>query len=585
MNNGNTHFCGSVDLRPARPRSTTSGIEIFFLGYFSNLAALCRQAGLTGDVDLCLNDVIAKCFELWRREICAHLEGQFALVIADYETGEVLLAHDALGVVPLYWSLKDGRLRFATRVRELVDHEARNSLNLTEIRRYILGSGAASEATVYASINRLETGTSLWIRSGSVSRNTDWDPRRTAPIVYGRAEQYVEHFLELVRESVEGALCGARGAWLGLSGGLDSNTLLPPALEYCPGLKAFSIIFPQWPDTDESRWIKRIVERRGLVWQPVDAADVLPFGDIPQQFCGAPDTGVIHQRVNTVLGGLIGKDIQLTGEGGDSFMGAQMGPTPSHLADPLFSGQVTGVFDTLRQWARESRPSRPPAYWITHGLLLPALRHVLRRSVRPPHYHLHPPWLLFGRRLIRRSLPRQPKAASPHCKTPGQQAILDDLWQCAENENASAGTYTCRYPLFHRPLFEFLWAIPWSQKHLPLCDRYLQRRALKGLIDDDIRTRIGFGTGTRSFVEGLRRSKPWQDYLCDSPAMAALGLVDADGWRQAINQACVGQTGAEALLLRAISVEVWLKQLAAMRPQSSSSVPSHSQVSPGEGHA
>jgi hypothetical protein len=69
-------------------------------------------------------------------------------------------------------------------------------------------------------------------------------------------------------------------------------------------------------------------------------------------------------------------------------------------------------------------------------------------------------------------------------------------------------------------------------------------------------------------VEGLRRSKQCQDYLCEGPEMAKLGLVDAEKWRKAIQQACVGQTNAEPLLVRAISIEVWLKQLAQLRPGS-----------------
>jgi asparagine synthetase B (glutamine-hydrolysing) len=569
MSDESGHFRGTVDLHPAERNPVAARLDIFFRGYLANLTALARQVSQGHTAALPVVDVIATCYERWGRTLSTHLDGQFALVIANRQAGEVLLCHDALGVVPLYWSLKKQVLRFATRVPDLVDSDALSGLNMKEVRRYLLFGNPGSDATVYTSINRLETGTSLWIRNGSVSRNTDWDPRCIEPVVYKRSDEYVDHFLGLVHESVKGALIDTDSAWLALSGGLDSNTILPPALKYCPGLKAFSIVSPQWPDADESQWIERIVVQRGLPWHPINAEDVLPFSELPQGFCGAPDSAVFHQRVNAALIGLFGKDIQLTGNGGDSFMGSQMGPAPSHLADPIFNGELSGVVGQLLQWMRQSKPLRPPSYWLYHGLVLPSLRHVLRRSVRLPHYHIHPPWLRCGGRWERNSRALHPRAVAPHCQTPGQQAILDDLWQCAEDQDASDGLYTSRYPLFYRPLFEFLWAIPWSQKHMPLCDRYLQRRALKGLVDDDIRTRIGFGTGSRSFVEGLRRSKPWQDYLCERPAMAGLGLVDADEWRQAIQQACVGQTGAEALLLRAITVEVWLKQLSTFRPVSS----------------
>jgi len=562
MSIGSDHFCGSIVLNAAKQGSTAA---IFFRGYLTNQAELAQRIGLGNAAERCVVDVIGECYKRWGRALPGVLDGQFALVIADRTTGDILLTRDALGVVPLYWSLKADTLRFATRVRDLVDGDARKALNLKEVRRFIL-FGAVSDETVYSAIRRLEPGTSMWIHNGTIARDVTWDPRSLKSIIYRRSDEYVEHFVDLVHKSVEGALKNCQSGWIALSGGLDSNTILPPALKYCPGLQAFSIVAPQWPEEDESKWIKRIVAARGLPWHPINAEEVLPFSEFPQGFCGSPDTGVIHQRFRSALNTLVGANVLLTGDGGDSFMGSQMGPVPSHLADPIFKGDLSGVIRDLNQWRQQSKPTRSKAYWLFHGFILPALRHLLGRNVRPPHYHLHPPWLRFSRRLKFGSRAQQPKSVAPRCRTPGQQAILDDLWQCAEDPVFDR-LYSSRHPLFYRPLFEFLWAIPWSQKHLPLCDRYIQRRALKGFVDEDIRTRISFGLGTRTFVEGLHRSKQWKDYLCEGPEMAELGLVDAEKWRQAIQQACAGQTKAEPLLVRAIGVEVWLKQLFQFRPE------------------
>ncbi len=567
MHDHSAHFSGSIALpASASDGAAQTGLDIFFRGYLANLPALAQRVGYRLTPELSIVEVLSRCYERWGFVLPTHLDGQFALVVVNRRSGEVLLTHDALGVVPLFWSFRAGTLRFATRVRELVDSEARNELDLKEVERYLLFGSPNSDVTVYRSIKRLETGSSVHVRHGAISRHSYWDPRRIEPIVYRRSEEYVEHFLRLVHDSVRGALVSCDSAWIALSGGLDSNTVLSPALEYCPGLRAFSLVAPQWPDVDESRWIARSVERKGIRWHRINVEDVLPFGRLPRSFCGSPDSAVMNQRVDDALTALYGKDVVLTGDGGDSFMGSQMGPVPSHLADPIFNGQPTDVLGPLRHWMHDSKPLRPPIYWLYHGLVLPSMRHLLRRSVRLPQYHLHPRWLLRSGRVERKIRPVHPRAVAPHCRTPGQQAILDDLWQCAEDSGPTDGLYTRRHPLFYRPLFEFLWAIPWSQKQAPLCDRYLQRRALKGRVDDDIRTRIGIGTGTRSLVEGLRRSKEWQDFLCERPAMAELGLVDEEGWRQAIARACVGQTGAEALLVRAITVEVWLKQLAAYHP-------------------
>lgn len=570
MSAGSQHFCGSVLLGAATHPSDHTEPEIFFRGYLANLVELAQQTGCELTAGCSATDVIRQCYKRWGRSLPTALDGQFALVIVDNIRGDVLVTRDALGVVPLFWSLHAGRLRFATKLSDLVDGKSRSALNLKEVRRYIL-FGSVSDVTVYSSICRLRPGTSLWVHKGSVTSDVTWDPRCVKPIVRERSCDYVEQFLELVEKSVEGALRNYSSAWIALSGGLDSNTVLSPALRCCSGLKAFSIISPQWPEEDESKWIERIARSRGVPWHPIDAEDVLPFSDFPKDFCGSPDTGVINLRFRRAVGEFVGTNVLLTGDGGDSFMGSRMGPVPSHLADLVFAGAWPGAIREMIPWVRQSRPSRSVVYWLFHGLVLPTVRHLLRRNVRPPHYHLHPPWLQFGKNCRFSSRAAQPPSVAPHCRTPGQQALLDDLWQCAEDA-AFDRSYLSRHPLFCRPLFEFLWAIPWSQKQLPLCDRYLQRRALKGIVDDDIRVRVGTGLGSRTLVEGLRRSKQWQEYLCESPVAATLGLVDAENWRQAIRQASVGQTKAEPLLVRAIGVEVWLKQLAQFRPAEALSV-------------
>jgi asparagine synthase (glutamine-hydrolysing) len=122
-------------------------------------------------------------------------------------------------------------------------------------------------------------------------------------------------------------------------------------------------------------------------------------------------------------------------------------------------------------------------------------------------------------------------------------------------------SYEVRFPLLYRPLVEFMSAIPWEQKMRPRCDRYLQRRALKGVLPEVVRRRASKARGTWSLVEGLRRSKEWVQYLCDSPLMAEHGLADAEEWRQAVRQAAVGQTHGDMYFMAGVAVEAWLKGL------------------------
>lgn len=570
MSGASADFSAWKSLNGGQPTPDGAGLEIYFRGYLSNQEDLAEALGIQGAIGSVV-ELIARAYRRWRRALPSKLEGQFALAVADSATGEILIARDPLGVVPLYWSLKGQRIGFASRIADLVDGGMPPELNRKEIERYILfGGGAASDATCYASIKRLPAGTSVWVQKGRVSTDRLWNPEGLSPLRYKRSSDYIEHFIELVGRSVDGALQGSSSPWIALSGGLDSNTILAPAHRYRPNLQAYSIIAPQWPEEDESRWIERIVATRGIAWTAINAEDVLPFSMSPAGFCGSPDAVILYGKLYSQLNGLVGTDVMLTGDGGDSFMGSQMGPIPSHLADPLFSGDFLGVVSNLRQWAKQSSPARPIGHWVLQGAVLPAIRHILRRSARRAHYHLHPTWLRIGKPLLSRSRAAQPEAVAPRCKTPGHQALLDDLWQCAEDTTALVKSYSNRHPLFDRRLYEYLWRIPWSQKLIPGCDRYLQRRALKGIVDDDIRTRLSYGMGSRCFAEGLRRSPEWQDYLRDDPALAAMGIVDTAEWQRAVQQACLGQTNAEPLFFRAITTEVWLKQLAVLKHKSNS---------------
>ena len=62
-----------------------------------------------------------------------------------------------------------------------------------------------------------------------------------------------------------------------------------------------------------------------------------------------------------------------------------------------------------------------------------------------------------------------------------------------------------------------------------------------------------------AFVEGLARSRGWVEYLSDDPAMAALGITTVAGWREALQQALIGNTAGDRFFFTGVALEVWLK--------------------------
>ena len=567
------HFTGALaapnrlaEARHGRHAAAFAGCRVLFRGWIAEEPTLRRRLGLDDPEQGSVEALVAAAFRRWGSCLQAEVDGHYSLAVLDAAAGTALVTHDALGIAPLYWRERGRRLEFSTRLRDLVDARAAADLDDNYLADFLASGAPSSRRTPYRGIRRLMPGMSLWWSAGRVSELRTWDPADLAPVRCRDNREYEERFLELVRSAAGAALDPGRPTWIALSGGLDSSTVAGAAARH-PGadLRAYSVVAPRWPESDESSLIRGTVEALGLPWQPIDAEDVLPFSRLPTEFCGEPHQSVIALGLSDAVDDLVGGSgarVLLTGKGGDGFAGAT-GDVPSHLADPLFEARPAAALRGVLAWKEAAEHTRPLAFWLARGLAGPTLRHLRGRRPNPSGERLTAPWLRpeYERELRVRT--RAQRSPAPRCRTPGKQELLDDLWLCtAQMEPAATIAHEIRHPLLHRPVFEFLWAIPWEQKLLPRCDRYLERRALRGVVPEAVRRRRGTATGSRALVEGLRRSREWQEYLCEEPRIAEYGVADAERWRTAIAEASVGQTHGDRLLVTGIAVEVWLKQLA-----------------------
>ena len=90
-------------------------------------------------------EVIVYAYEEWGEDCVDHFEGMFAFALAETSKStrrgnpRVLLARDRLGIKPLYYSLVDGNLIFASEVRTLLaSGQIEPKLSQTALRSYLL---------------------------------------------------------------------------------------------------------------------------------------------------------------------------------------------------------------------------------------------------------------------------------------------------------------------------------------------------------------------------------------------------------------------------------------------------------------
>ena len=551
--------------RPAAPVEC-EGCEVLVEGYVANRDELRLRFGAgrqTRDAEL-----IAHAFRAWGRGLHEHVLGEFAAVIADRRAGVALLTHDSLGLRPLFHVQRGDGLEFSTRLADLVDEAAVADLDEEYIADYVALGRYTNERTPYRPIKRLLPGRSLWWSGGRLEHVRGWELAGVGESRCRDDAEYAEAFRALLTEAVRGALPARGVAWSDLSGGLDSSSVVSIAARLgAPGLAAYSIVLPGFPEADEQRWMRAVVEHHELPWQRLDLETALPFARLPTGFLGEPTPAAVdgaQVRAKQELLGAHDVTTMLTGYGGDISLGQFGGPVPPYLADPLFDGRPVTMLRGVRDWKAGARESRSYMYWFLRGVVQPAVDHVrgrsrVRGSQLPPQPWIEPDYL---RRMGLEERSGRPFA--PRGRHPGVQWAADAFW-CAALAMGGVPqvqrSYDVRSPLLYRPLVEFMYGIPWQQRMRPDCDRYLQRHALKGILPELVRNRTSKGTGSRVIIEGLRRSPDWFEYLTDEPLIAEHGIADADNWRLAVRQARVGQTNGDQFFEAGVAIEAWLKQL------------------------
>jgi hypothetical protein len=121
--------------------------------------------------------------------------------------------------------------------------------------------------------------------------------------------------------------------------------------------------------------------------------------------------------------------------------------------------------------------------------------------------------------------------------------------------------YEKRYPYLDRDLLEFLYAVPREQLLRPGQRRSLMRRALRGIVPDEILDRKRKASAARAPLVAI--STEWASVVRVSERMMgdALGIVDGKRFSEALRKARYGGEVPIDALIRTLNLEFWLRDL------------------------
>ncbi len=500
-----------------QPVSNEDGsVWVVFNGEIYNFAELRKDLLARGHVFRTASDTetIVHLYEQHGADCVTHLRGMFAFALWDRRRRRMLIARDRLGIKPLYYAQRGGRLYFASEVKSLLQiEEIERRLNWRSVSHLFTYLSTPPGDSIVAGVRKLEPAHLLLAtprRPLKVTRY--WEVHFTPD--HGASEATLtERLQDLLDSSVREHLVSDVPFGAFLSGGVDSSAVVATMsrLGTAP-VKTFSIGFPE-REYNELDYARRVSQQFGtehheLVLEP-DVMGILddlvwhldePFGD-----SSAIPTFMVSRLAAEHV------KVVLSGDGGDELFAGY---------DRYFVEERERRFDAIPGWMRRVAgrvATRMPE--STRG------RNFLRHYALDGWERYVDAVTLFRHEQRRRLF--RPEVQRAWAAEDQSRPLLDELtrrgghWLSAMqamdlkrylpldiltkvDRMSMAHSIEARVPLLDHRLVEFAATIPPSMQMQGGMSKYLFKKALTGVLPDDIlhRPKRGFAVPLDTWFRG-----------------------------------------------------------------------------------
>lgn len=170
-------------------------------------------------------EVIPHLYEEYGVDFPKKLNGQFAIALYDARRRQLLLVRDQIGICPLFYTIADGRVIFASEIKAIMSYPGvKRKLNMMAVDQLMNYPGVVSPNTFFEGVYSLEAGHELILKEGQQIRNLEyWDLIYREEDEDKGEEYYVERLRELIKKSISRRLIADVPIGYYVSGGLDSS--------------------------------------------------------------------------------------------------------------------------------------------------------------------------------------------------------------------------------------------------------------------------------------------------------------------------------------------------------------------------
>ena len=535
--------------------SAAKGLACTFDGRIDN----CSEP-LTGGRQATPGELALAAYEAKGLDGLRDLIGDWSLALWDSRSRAISLASDYAGIRPLYYHRTHERLAWSTSLAHIAAWTGQTDLDEDYVADF-LSRGSPLNCTPYRGIQPVPAGCAVQFSHDRTVTIPFWTVPVNQELRYRDEREYEENLRSIFEEAVAVRMNTGGPVCAELSGGLDSSSVVSMAHHLiqsgktrATGLVAFC--YRSAASMDE-KYYRAVVQSWNISSVHLETDQFPPLtsacagGAAPTLW--SPRFLEVARRMQQVKSSVL-----LTGRLGDLVMGNWLDDS-EQAADLVRQGRVLKAVREAFAWS--------------HSLEIPVYS-ILWRAIRSnftgnPHRTAasrdeHSGSLAAG--LARRARQRERERSKPlwtRDRSVARRKRMNALYEAFQGRTLECPEplqeVSQSHPFLHRPLVEFMLAIPCSIVCRPREPRRLMRRTLAGILPEIVLRRRSKGSYADAFMEALRPCAAEMLRDLNAVRLVQLGYLDRGSFERRLTRLLSGLECNEPQLRRIILLELWLR--------------------------
>jgi asparagine synthase (glutamine-hydrolysing) len=565
-----------IDLAGGHQPMRVGPASVVFNGELYNFRALRTELELRGDRFVSKSDteVLLRAYLAWGESFVERIDGMFAFALWDARSRTLLCARDRFGKKPFYYWRAGGELVFGSEVKALLEHpDVPRELDPVALRRYLAFEYVPTPDCIFKGLRKLREGHVLTFRDRALTERPYYRmPRGDGAVgistLSGRGvDEPAQELLGELQSAVDRRLISDVPLGVFLSGGIDSSAVAALAARTAGRIKTFSISFAEG-SFDESPYARLVAQKLGTEHHEARLSVQHALELIPRLAEQLDEPFADPSYVPTYLLSRFAREHVTVALGGDG-------------ADELFAGYDTFLAHLPGLWA--ARLPRP----LHSALELAAARlptgqgymsadfrvRTFLQGVRQPAAFRHQAW-------IGAMTPDRVRALLPgpvdDIYAPIEQLreerteqgldwvtryylsfyLRDDILVKVDRASMAA-SLEVRSPFLDTRVVELALRLPWLLKLRGLSRKWVLKRALRGVLPDEVldRKKHGFAIPVTQWLMGPLR--PLLMDLLGDDAVRRAGVFEPREVRRLLDEHLSGVRDHRKPLWTLLQFELW----------------------------